>query len=260
MQLELYKHKTWLHDVNPSFKLGMMVILFVTLLFIHNLNIMINLTLLLLLLYLFLTGQTYRLKLMILIPFSFMFFTSAISMILFGKGETTWFQYGLIHITEESFYRGVHLGLRSLAIAFFGLIFVLTTKPVLLFYSLMQQWKLPAKYAYSFMAGFRLIPLIGYEFLQLRNAWKIRGVKGSLLKKIYLYSIPLLSQSIRRAHRIAVAMEAKKFNSTYKRTYYYKTGYSYLEPLFILLFLSLYVFAVYLGMFYPYIPVTDVRH
>ena len=47
-----------------------------------------------------------------------------------------------------------------------------------------------------------------------------------ILFKMKVYTIPLLSGSIRRAHRIAVAMEAKRFSGNESRTYYYKIGFS----------------------------------
>jgi energy-coupling factor transport system permease protein len=186
-------------------------------------------------------------------------------MILFGKGDTTWIQLGIIHVTEESFYRGVHLGLRSLAFAFCGLIFALTTKPVFLFYSLMQQCKLSPKYAYSFMAGVRLLPIILEEFITLKKALTVRGVeqkKGfkALVQKIRLYSIPLLSQSIRRAHRIAVAMEAKRFSQQKARTYFYEIGYSKKDLWFALLFLLVYAVSFIAALALPYLPITDVRY
>jgi energy-coupling factor transport system permease protein len=265
MQLELYKNKSWMHDINPSFKLLGMVLLFIGVLFIHNINVMMNLTGLLMMIYLFMTGQSFKLKGMLLIPFLFLFFSSAISMILFGKGDTTWIKFGLVNITEESFYRGIHLGLRSLAFAFCGLIFALTTKPVFLFYSLMQQWKLPPKYAYSFMAGIRLLPIMLEEFLILRKALIVRGVEqrkgiNALFQKVRCYSIPLLSQSIRRAHRIAVAMEAKRFTQQQSRTYYYKLNYSQKDLWFVLLFLLVYTAAFLLAFQFPYLPITDVRY
>ena len=82
----------------------------------------------------------------------------------------------------------------------------------------MQQVKLKPKYAYSFMAALRLIPIMMEEFQTIRNAMKVRGFereKGirSVYFKMKAYSIPLLSGSIRRAHRIAVAMEANDFQT-----------------------------------------------
>ncbi|HEX5349994.1 MAG TPA: energy-coupling factor transporter transmembrane component T, partial [Trichococcus sp.] len=91
--------------------------------------------------------------------------------------------------------------------------------------------RLDSKYAYSFMAALRLIPIMTEEFETIRNARKVRGserVTGlrGILFKMKVYTIPLLSGSIRRAHRIAVAMEAKRFSGKVKRTYYYKIGFS----------------------------------
>ncbi len=183
----------------------------------------------------------------------------------FGKGETTWVQWGLLHITEESFFRGLHLGFRALNFAALGLLFALTTRPVYLFYSLMQQVKLPAKYAYSFMAAFRLLPIMFEEFQTLRHALKVRGVqekKGikGIYEKIKFFSIPLLAQSIRRAQRIAIAMEAKRFSQMKGRTYYYNLGFSGYDVLFILYLVSM-IAAAYIGsQYFPYFNIPDVRH
>ncbi len=53
----------------------------------------------------------------------------------------------------------------------------LTTKPVYLFYSLMQQVNMKPKYVYSFMAAIRLIPLMIEEMKTLHHALKVRGVQ-----------------------------------------------------------------------------------
>lgn len=88
---------------------------------------------------------------------------------------------GLIRITEESFLRGMLIGLRAMVFAVLGLTFALTTRPVNLFYSLMQQLRLDPKYAYSFMAALRLIPIMTEEFETIRNARKARQRKGERL-------------------------------------------------------------------------------
>lgn len=181
-------------------------------------------------------------------------------MILFGEGSTTWFRWGLIHVTEESFLRGMHLGFRALSFALLGLLFSLTTRPVRLFYSLMQQLKLKPKYAYSFLAGVRLIPIMIEEFQTVRNALKVRGVvNNGLFEKMKRYAIPLLSQSIRRAQRIAVAMEAKRFSNSAERTFYYEIGFSKYDIVLVAVFIIVTAAAYYAGIYYPYIPVEDVR-
>ena len=264
MRLQLSYKETWLHRTNPTLKLFIIFMMFVGVLFIHNPNVLINITILLFVFFIANTGYPLKTLVLFLLPFILIFISTATSMIFFGKGETTWFKWGLIHITEESFFRGIHLGFRALSFALLGIIFSLTTRPVYLFYSLMQQLKLNPKYAYSFLAGVRLLPIMVEEFQTIHNALKVRGAAriGSIrgaFEKMRRYAIPLLSQSIRRAQRIAVAMEAKRFSSTAYRTYYYEIGFSKYDAVFVASVVLLSFLAYYLSIVYPYFPITDVR-
>ncbi|PTQ85504.1 energy-coupling factor transport system permease protein [Trichococcus patagoniensis] len=238
--------ETWLHRVNPSLKLGMALLVCIVVLFVRNLEMMAFIGIGLLLLFLLFTGQPLKRILLLLIPFCAIFVSTASAMILFGNGQTLWFEWGLIRITEESFLRGMLIGLRAFVFAVLGLTFALTTRPVNLFYSLMQQLRLDPKYAYSFMAALRLIPIMTDEFDTIRNARKVRGGESArglrgILFKMKVYTIPLLSGSIRRAHRIAVAMEAKRFSGKESRTYYYDFGFSGNDVLFLAYMLLLVV-------------------
>lgn len=225
---------------------------------------MINFCLVTILLLAFFSGHPWKRVLLFSIPFVIIFISTSTSMIFFGKGETTWFRWGLVHITEESFYRGIHLGFRALSFASVGLMFALTTRPVLLFYSLMQQLKLPPKFAYSFMAAIRLFPIMLEEFQTLRYALKVRGVSAEkglrgFYQKLKFFSIPMLAQSIRRAQRIAIAMEAKRFSNSQKRTYFYQIGYSRYDLFFILYLLLAIPLAYWVSNQWPYFNILDVR-
>lgn len=262
MNMELDAKETWLHKINPTYKLFLMFVLFIGILFIHNINFLLNGMIGALFLFCFFTGHPPKRILLLSIPFLMIFISTSTSMIFFGKGNTTWVKWGLIHITEESFYRGIHLGFRALTFAALGLTFALTTRPVYLFYSLMQQVKLKPKYAYSFMAGLRLMPIMLEEIVTIHLAMKVRGVsekKGitGFYLKLKSYSIPLLSQSIRRAHRIAVAMEAKRFSGNGKRTYFYQIGFSKNDLFFTAYFVILLILAYYLSSNFPYFPVSN---
>ncbi|WP_424768447.1 energy-coupling factor transporter transmembrane component T family protein [Paenibacillus sp. sgz302251] len=264
MQLTFPHHQTWLHRVNPGLKLLLFIALFVVVLLVHNLNILINLTIGVLLLLALWSGHPWKRLLLYSSPFLLVFLSTSTGMMLFGQGSTTWLRYGLIHITEESFFRGLHLGFRALNMAAAGLMFGLTTRPVYLFYSLMQQYKLPPKYAYSFLAAMRMLPLLLEEFQTLRHALKVRGVRNSYTPRgLYLtiqrYAIPLLAQSIRRAQRIAIAMESRQFTNDAQRTYYYKVGYSASDLVFALYFIIVLIFSYWFGTAWPYFEVTDVR-
>ncbi len=264
MQLNFSYRETWLHAINPSIKLITMILLFMIVLLIHNVNYIINFTIVAFILFVGFTGHPMKRILLLTIPFFIIFISTASTMVLFGKGETTWVKWGLIHITEESFYRGIHIGFRALIFASLGLTFALTTRPVFLFYSLMQQLRLKPKYAYSFMAALRLIPIMMEEFETIRQAMKVRGVESqkgfiAFFRKFITYSIPLLSQSIRRAHRIAVAMEAKRFSEVKKRTYYYEIRFSRKDLVFIGYFVICLTLGYYLAIYFPYFSVSDIR-
>ncbi|MDF2724167.1 MAG: transporter permease [Paenibacillus sp.] len=265
MQITFTYRETWLHRVNPSLKLLGCLALFFFILFTHHPSVMINVTLLSLVVLPAASGHPGKRLALYTLPALLLFVSSSTSMIFYGKGETVWFQWGLIQITEESFIRGLQIGMKSLSFALIGLLFALTTRPVFLFYSLMQQCKVPPKYAYSFMAAIRLLPIMIEEFQTLRHALAVRGVGrerglGGLYRKAKAYAVPLLAQSIRRAQRIAVAMEAKQFAGHAKRTYYYEIGFSFADVLFAIGALLLYGLAYAAGISLPYIDVTDVRY
>lgn len=246
MNMVFEARETWLHKVNPTLKLAMLLIICICVMFIDNLHIQFFMAGFILILYLFFTGHPTKRILLFTLPFMFIFICSSTSLIFFGKGEHILFQWGLIKISEESIYNGLVVGFRGLIFAELGLIFALTTRPVALFYSLMQQAKVPAKYAYGFMAGLRMLPIMMEEFQTIRNAMSIRGVEqekgiSSIVFKLKAYSVPMLSQSIRRAHRIAIAMEAKRFSSAQKRTFYYMQGFSKFDIIFVLYFVIMVV-------------------
>jgi energy-coupling factor transport system permease protein len=264
VQLVINFKETWLHRANPSFKLLLSVGMFFVVLLTDDINVLLNITAAHLLLLCF-TGHPLKRMLLLLLPFGLLFVSSSMSMMLFGKGDTVWLQWGLVRVSEESFFRGLHIGMKTINMSISGLLFALTTRPVALFYSLMQQCRLPAKYAYSFMAALRLLPIMVGEFQTLRMAMKVRGVKQRMgfrgvYDKLRIYAIPLLAQSIRRAQRIAVAMDAKRFSAVKQRTYYYHIGYSVADLCLLLYLVVMLVIALYFGQHAPYFEIGDVRY
>ena len=230
----------------------------------HNINVMAPLVGMLFLLVIAGSGQPLKRVMLFALPFLFVFVSTAGSMILFGKGQTVWWGWGPIQISQESFYRGLHLGFRSLSFGLMGLLFAFTTRPVLLFYSLMQQVKMPPRYAYGFMASVRLLPLIIEEFKALKKTYKARGVQHSsgwkgVQQTVRLYAVPLLAQSIRRARRVAVAMEARRFNTTAARSYYYRLKFSYHDGLMAACWGGIFIASWFIGWHFPLVEIMDVR-
>ena len=134
---------------------------------------------------------------------------------------------GPISVYQEAMIRGMALALRVLCYAAYALLFVATTDPSEFILSLMQQGKLPPVYGYSILAAYRFFPLYQSEYQILKEAHQVRGANEGqsfwgTIKKLKRYAIPLLAQAIRKAERVAIAMEAKGFTGKRERTYYRK--------------------------------------
>lgn len=260
------ERRTWLHRANPVIKLGVLLGLFLMTVLTHDIDFVMYQAVIFTLCLLALSGVAPWKMLLFCLPFLIAFVSSSSSMMLFGRGENVWWEWGLFRISEESFYRGLHLGFKGMAFAAEGLLFVTTTSSVDLFYGLMQKLRLAPKYAYSFMASIRLLPMVWEEYMVRRQALKVRGlrpakgVKGAI-RRAGLYAVPLLAQSIRRAHRVAAAMEAKQFNGEEgrSRTYYYESRFTAYDLLIVALLGAAACAAYMLAVCFPWFGIGDVR-
>lgn len=162
------------------------------------------------------------------VSFLFLFFLSTWSLAAFGRGETLWFQWAWFHFTKEGLMNGLTIGFRMLAFLYYGFIFIMTTNPTSFVLSLMQQFRLRPKWAYALLAGIRFLPLFHQELAQIRAAHRVRGVHRATslrerLQTAFRFTIPLLAQGIRKAERVAIALEARGFDGSWNRTFYRTT-------------------------------------
>ncbi len=141
-----------------------------------------------------------------------------------GSGASL-FVLGPLRVDGQGLANGATMGLRALCFGGHSLLFVSTTDPTLFALSLVRQAGLSPKTAYSLLAAYRLLPLLESELRQIRAAHRMRGVgegdglRGKVLQ-IYRYTLPLLAGSLRRAGRIAAAMESRGFDGSRDRTWY----------------------------------------
>jgi len=161
-------------------------------------------------------------------------------------------EFGFFTFTDKGLSLGISLGLRILAIAAFSILFTSSTDPTDLVLSLVQQCRLSPSIAYSILAAIRLFPTLETELSTIQAAHRIRG-KGEkgLNKKIkrwYRYAIPLLAGGIRKAERVALAMEARGFSSQVSRTYYKVITWDKKDTVFVIATL----FFVLLSMYVSY--------
>ncbi|MCG3401514.1 energy-coupling factor transporter transmembrane protein EcfT [Staphylococcus massiliensis] len=262
--VEMWKrYETFVDHVNIVTKLLIGIILFFFIIFVHNFDVMLYLALVMFIYLMIFNGS--KLKVVLLVTSIGVIFSliSSLFMIFYGKGSHTLFKFGIIHITTESLFRGLHLSLRTMTMTFYGVVIAFTSQIVMVFYSLMQNLKLKPKFAYAFMAAIRMVPLMIESLGQLRNALKMRyqiisrsNYKGlNYLKHLV---IPLLSQNIRKAHRLSVAMEKKGFKDG-PRTYYYHAPLSYRDVLFVIMLILIVSLAFVLAHMFPITGIMDVR-
>ncbi|MGV3243651.1 energy-coupling factor transporter transmembrane component T family protein [Staphylococcus sp. 11261D007BR] len=262
--VEAWKLKyTFMDDVNIITKLFLGIGLFFFIIWIHQFDFMIYLAAIMLVFLLLVSGTKWKVLLVFLSFAIFFALTSSLFMIFYGDGTHVLFEFGFIKISSESLVRGLHLSLRTMIISFFGLSIAFTSQVIMIFYSLMQHLKVKPKIAYAFMAAFRMIPLMIESVFQLRNALKMRyqiidHQHYSWFKRLKHLLIPLLSQNIRKAHRLSVAMEKKGFQDG-PRTYYYHVPFSFKDIILIILVVLFVVCAFLLANYLPITNIMDVR-
>jgi energy-coupling factor transport system permease protein len=117
---------------------------------------------------------------------------------------------GPLRLTVEAVTNGVALALRVVAIGCVGAVFALTTDPTRLTDSLVQQGRMPARFAYGALAAYGAIPRFGEDLATLRQARRIRGLGGSWHPRLL---VGLLVLAIRHGDRMALSMDSRAFGS-----------------------------------------------
>jgi energy-coupling factor transport system permease protein len=118
----------------------------------------------------------------------------------------------------ESLGSGVGLGLRLFGIAMAGLVALVTTDPTDLADALQQQLHLSTRVAVGTLAAMRLLPVMAGEWQTLALARRARGVDAgwsplAAARIAFGMLLALLVGAVRRATRLATAMEARGFGA-----------------------------------------------
>jgi energy-coupling factor transport system permease protein len=134
------------------------------------------------------------------------------------------FSVGSVKVTGPALWAAGSLWLRLLAFALLSLVFIKTTEPQHLILSLVHQLHLNHRVAYGTLAGYRMLPLFQSDYQTIRAAQRVRGVreaKGFLQvwSRTRRYAVPLLADAVRKAGRVATAMDARAFGAMPTRTY-----------------------------------------
>nr|WP_232534361.1 energy-coupling factor transporter transmembrane component T [Plantactinospora sp. KBS50] len=130
---------------------------------------------------------------------------------------------GPLVVTGGVLIAALGLGLRLIAVALPGVLVFASTDPTDLADALIQNVRAPARFAIGTLAAFRLVPLLGTEWQLISMARRARGVDAGRnpVARVRLFvstAFTLLVGAIRRGTRLAVAMDARGFDSRIPRT------------------------------------------
>lgn len=126
-------------------------------------------------------------------------------------------QLGPLRVAEPALATAGALGLRILAIAGVGVAFAQTTEATTLADALVQQARLPDRFAYGALAAYQAVPRLSLDLVTLRQARRTRGLGGGLRPGLLL---ALLVLALRHAERLAIAMDARGFDAGTPRSRY----------------------------------------
>jgi energy-coupling factor transport system permease protein len=130
---------------------------------------------------------------------------------------------GPLQLSTGSLVAGAGIALRVLAVALPGVVAFATTDPTDLADALVQQLRVPARFAIGALAAYRMLPVLADEWELLTLARRARGVDAGRnpLAKGRLFAstvFALLVGAIRRGTRLATAMDARGFDAGVPRT------------------------------------------
>ncbi|WP_258111750.1 ATP-binding cassette domain-containing protein [Alicyclobacillus sp. SP_1] len=108
------------------------------------------------------------------------------------------------------FIDGIVLACRMTGAVALGFLFLVSLDITDLTVGLTKDFRLPPKFAYGLLAGFRVMPLFQTEWQKIRQARKVRGKDPRTpLVRAATFALPILAQAVRMSERVAIAMEAR---------------------------------------------------
>ena len=158
------------------------------------------------------------------------FFNALLSPANADPAATVVLALGPLRLTEPALAAGLALGLRVVAIVAVGVAWGRITDPTHLTDALVQQGRLPERFAYGALAALQAIPWLAEDLVALREARRMRGLRASWHPRVL---VGLLVLAIRRGDRLALAMDARGFSAP-GRTRYREVRWAALDAVVVL--------------------------
>ncbi|MDP4015432.1 MAG: energy-coupling factor transporter transmembrane component T [Candidatus Nanopelagicales bacterium] len=130
--------------------------------------------------------------------------------------------WGSFSLSTGGLVQASAIGLRVLALSLPAVLLLSTTDPTLMADGLRQIVRVPSRYALSMLVGLRVLPLLAFDWREISDARRARGLAGrgpaSAVHGAMSRLVGLLVEALRRAVRLSVAMEARGFDPYAART------------------------------------------
>jgi energy-coupling factor transport system permease protein len=140
------------------------------------------------------------------------------------RSLATMAQIGPARITGPAISAGLAIGLRVVVIALTTLLVFGPSDPTRMADSLVQQWHVPDRFAYGTLAALRVAPFMAGDWATIGAARRLRGLapRGPVarVREAGGRLLVMLISAIRRAERLALAMDARGFDSGVRRTHF----------------------------------------
>ncbi|MFC7480700.1 energy-coupling factor transporter transmembrane component T family protein [Luedemannella flava] len=150
---------------------------------------------------------------------------AALTYVVFGQRTgATLISLGPWVLTTGMLLSAASLVLRVFALALPSIAVFASTDPTDLADSLVQNARVPARFALGALAALRLLPLLGNDWEMLTMARRARGIDAGAnpLARARLFAsmtFAMLVHAIRRGTQLATAMDARGFDSGLPRSY-----------------------------------------
>jgi energy-coupling factor transport system permease protein len=133
-------------------------------------------------------------------------------------------ELGPVRITAPAVSAGLSIGLRVVVIGLTTLLVFGPSDPTRMADSLVQQWHAPDRFAYGTLAALRVAPFMAADWSTIGAARRLRGLapRGPIarVREAGGRLLVMLVSAIRRAERLALAMDARGFDSGIARTHF----------------------------------------
>ncbi len=139
-------------------------------------------------------------------------------------GQAALATVGPLRVTAPAVLAGLAIALRLTVIALVSVMVFSTSDPTRVADSLVQQWHAPYRFAYGTLGALRIVPLLAADWTAITAARRIRGIEArspwGRARSLGGLLLVMLVSAVRRAERMALAMDARGFDSGIPRTTY----------------------------------------